>query len=243
VRHDGRVRRRRSGVVSSALLVAALACGCGTASEPSPPTGVDQLVIPTPSVDPGDFVGRIDNPWLPYAAGAEWRYTLRYDSQDFTRSIAVLAEPVTVAGVVATVVETVTAPELAGELAGTPSRTRDYFAQDRSGNVWWFGREGEWQAGEDGAQAGLAMPRHPRVGDGWRRAYLAGVVEDRTEITAVDAELTVPAGSFDDVLQLQTSSPLEPGRGSLDSYARGVGLVRTVATDGPAYLAVLVSGP
>ena len=47
------------------LLVALLAFGCGTASEPSPPSGVDELTIPTPSVDPGDFVERIDNPWLP----------------------------------------------------------------------------------------------------------------------------------------------------------------------------------
>jgi len=243
VRHDGRVRRRRSGGVASALLgaglVAALACGCGTASEPSPPTGVDQLVIPTPSVDPGDFVRRIDNPWLPYAAGAVWEYTVRIDSLDYLRSVTVLAEPALVAGVEATVVETVTAPQP----IGTPSRTRDYFAQDRHGNVWWFGREGEWQAGEDGAEAGLAMPAHPRVGDGWRKAFLAGVVEDQTEVTALDAAFDTPAGSFKDVLQLQTSSPLEPDRGTQDSYARGVGLVRTVATDGPASLAVLVSGP
>ena len=239
VRHDERVRRRRSGIVSSALLVAALACGCGTASEPSPPTGVDQLVIPTPSPDPGDFVRRIDNPWLPYAAGAVWHYTVRIDSLDYDRSVTVLAEPAAVAGVETTVVETLTVPEP----RGTPIRTRDYFAQDRQGNVWWFGREGEWQAGEDGAEAGLAMPRQPRIGDGWRTAYVAGVVEDRTEVTSLDAAFATPAGSFTGVLQLQTSSPLHPLRGTQDSYARGVGLVRTVATEGPANLAVLVSGP
>ena len=43
--------------------------GCGSASEPSPPTGIDELVIPTPSIDPADFVDRVDSPWLPLAAG------------------------------------------------------------------------------------------------------------------------------------------------------------------------------
>ena len=55
-------------------LAAATLTACGTASDPSPPTGVDELTIPTPSLDPDDFVRRIDNPWLPLAAGATWTY-------------------------------------------------------------------------------------------------------------------------------------------------------------------------
>ncbi len=33
--------------------------------------------------------------------------------------------------------------------------------------MWWFGREGEWSAGVDGAEAGLLMADTPRVGDGY----------------------------------------------------------------------------
>ena len=62
----------------------------------------------------------------------------------------------------------------------------DFFAQDRDGNVWWLGRAGEWEAGVDGARAGLVVPADPRVGDGYRMALLEGVVEDRAEVTAVD---------------------------------------------------------
>jgi hypothetical protein len=243
VRHDGRVRRRGSAGVGSAvvsvllgLVVAVLASGCGTASEPSPPTGVDELVVPTPSVDPQDFVDGVDNPWLPLAAGATWAYRVTGTPGGVasgTLTVTVRDETARVAGLMATVVDT----------DGPTGDRTDYYAQDRAGNVWWVGREGVWQAGESGAEAGLAMPRHPRVGDGWRRGYLVGVVEDRSEVTALDATVTTPAGSYEGVAELRTSSPLDPERATEDSYARGVGLVRTVAVDAPAYVVDLLSGP
>jgi hypothetical protein len=216
----------------SALLVAVLAAGCGTASEPSPPTGVDELVIPTPSVDPQDFVEGIDNPWLPLAAGAAWSYRVT-GTPSGSLTVTVRDQPETVAGVRATVVDT----------RGPAGHSTDFYGQDREGNVWWLGRDGVWRAGVDGAEAGLAMPRHPRTGDGWRRAYLAGVVEDQTEVTATDAEFTTAAGTFDGLVQLVTSSPLTPDESSQDSYAHGVGLVRSISLDGPAYVVDLVSGP
>jgi hypothetical protein len=220
----------------TALVVAVLTAGCGTASESSPPTGVDQLVVPTPSVDPRDFVEGIDNPWLPLAAGARWTYRLTGTpggDAGGTVTVAVGDRTETVAGVRASVVET----------DGPTGVSTDYYAQDRAGNVWWLGREGVWRAGQAGAEAGLAMPRRPRVGDGWRRGYLAGVVEDRCEVLALDAKVTTPAGSYEGVLQLRSGSPLAPDRDTEDSYARGVGLVRTVSVEGPAYVVDLVSGP
>ena len=217
----------------STVLVALLAFGCGTASEPSPPSGVDQLVIPTPSVDPADFVAGIDNPWLPLAPGATWTYQVTGSAsgvQSGTMTVTVRDQPEDVAGVRAAVVDT----------SGPAGDFTDFYAQDRSGNVWWFGREGEWEAGEDGAEAGLAMPRRPRFGDGWRKAYLPGVVEDQATVTSIDGTAGVPAGTFDRLIELETSSPLED-LGYQESYARGVGLVRTVSTHGPTYLAELVS--
>jgi len=164
---------RTTGATARALLapvgaglLAALLAGCGTASPTSPPTGVDELVVPTPSPDPDDFVAEIDNPWF---AG----------DPDAGRPSGTER----VAGVEVTVVG------------------GDYFAQDRRGNVWWFGTVGEWRAGVDGAQAGLAMPAEPRYGDSWRTAYVPGVVEDVAAVTDMD----------DDTLVLETTSALEPG--------------------------------
>jgi hypothetical protein len=109
-------------------------------------------------------------------------------------------------------------------------RTTDWFAQDRSGNVWWFGREGEWRAGVDGAEAGLAMPADPRVGDGFRTAYAAGVVEDVATVAETDGVASVPAGSYDDLVVIEVRSHLESA-GALDrSFARGIGLVEEERT-------------
>ncbi|MEV7430567.1 hypothetical protein AB0N29_13190 [Nocardioides sp. NPDC092400] len=155
---------RTTGGLAAVVLTAALLAGCGTASPVSPPTGVDELVVPTPSPEPDDFVDGIDNPWFSEAGEP--------------------AGTAEVAGVTVTVL---------GE---------DYYAQDRRGNVWWFGTEGEWAAGVDGAEAGLAMPAEPRYGDSWRTAYVPGEVEDVAAVTEMD----------DDTLVLETTSALDPGR-------------------------------
>ncbi|MBC9733683.1 hypothetical protein [Nocardioides marmotae] len=155
---------RTTGWLAAALLApAALLSGCGTASPTSPPTGIDELVVPTPSPDPDDFVTGLSNPWFPVA------------DEDGTEEVD---------GVEVTVVD------------------GDYFAQDRRGNVWWFGTAGEWQAGVDGAEAGLAMPAEPRYGDSWRAAYVPGEVEDVVAVAEMD----------EDTVVLEVTSPLEPGQ-------------------------------
>ncbi len=178
--------------------------GCGTAPASSPPAGVDDLTIPTPSPDPADYVATVDNSWLPLATGRSWTYEV-IDAAG-RRELRVTVEP---------------GPEIAG--VATTARTSveqgetttDWFAQDTEGNVWWFGREGEWQAGEDGAEAGLAMPETPRIGDGFRTAYLAGVVEDVATVTRLD----------DDVLVVEVTSELPATADRTLEIAEGVGLV------------------
>lgn len=228
-----RAPRRLTAAV--AVLLAGSApglAGCGSASPPSAPSGVDLLVIPTPSLDPGDFVGEVDNPFLPLAPGSRWTYELSGE-QTGTVSVTVADERQSVAGVEATVVET-TAPD---------GSTVDYYAQDRSGNVWWVGREGVWAAGADGAEAGLAMAARPRVGDGYRMASSPGVVEDRALVRSVTSAVTVPAGSYEECVDVETSSPLEPGVRRISTYAEGVGLVRLESVEGPRVLLELVEAP
>jgi hypothetical protein len=214
------------------LVAVTSAGGCGDASPESPPSGVDELVVPTPSPDPADFVADVDNPWLPLAQGAAWTYQATGVTQG-TVTVTVGEETETVAGVATTVVT-----------RRSPSGDQvDYYAQDTRGNVWWFGRQGEWRTGEDGAQAGLAMPADPRLGDGWRAAYAEGVVDVRAEVVTLDQAVSVPAGRFSDLVGIDASSPLTPGVATRSFYARGTGLVEEMSTEGPTSLLQLESGP
>ena len=76
VRDDGRVARRSGRYVALVVGLVLGAGGCGAASPDSPPSGIDELVIPTPSPDPADFVRGVDNPWLALEPGATWSYTV-----------------------------------------------------------------------------------------------------------------------------------------------------------------------
>ncbi len=116
--------------------------------------------------------------------------------------------------------------------------TFDWFAQDSAGNVWYFGEdsteydeqgrpdtEGSWEAGVDGAQAGIVMLAKPRVGDGYQQEFSEGVAEDRATVLSLTESVNVPFGSFADVLQTEETNPLEPGVAERKYYARGVGPV------------------
>jgi hypothetical protein len=227
------VARRAGWYVTLTLVVVLAISACGAASPDSPPSGVDELVIPTPSPDPGDFVRGVDNPWLPLAPGATWRYRV---SGAVEGTLVVTVEDTTydVAGVATTPVRR-TEP--------TGEETLDYYAEDRLGNVWWFGREGVWLAGRDGAEAGLAMPATPRLGDGWRAASAPGVAETLASVVTTDQSATTPAGRFTRLVGLDLTSPLDDDSSQRVFYGRGLGLVMEVSTSGPVYLAELESAP
>jgi hypothetical protein len=219
-----RGRRRAALAGLSILLSAGVMSGCGSGSDPSPPAGVDDLVIPTPSVDPDDFVTGVDNPWFPLPIAGTWEYDVTGD-QPGTATITTLEGP-DVEGVATTAVRTALLPDRGGRTVAT-----DFYAQDEHGNVWWFGREGTWLAGEDGAEAGLLMAADPRQGDGYRQAFAPNVVDLRAEVLGVDWTRTVPAGEYDDLVTLEVTSPLT-GSTLHASYAKGVGLVFLETTDG-----------
>ncbi|MDX6374777.1 MAG: hypothetical protein QOD98_3765 [Nocardioidaceae bacterium] len=233
VRDDGRVARRRGRYVALAVGLVLACSGCGAESPDSPPSGIDELTIPTPSPDPADFVRGIDNPWLALAPGRTWTYRVTGATSG---QLVITVEDTTfdVAGVATTPVRR-TEP--------TGDEVVDYYAQDRLGNVWWFGREGVWLAGEDGAEAGLAMPATPRLGDGWRAAYDADVVDVQMTVVTDDQSVTTPAGRYSHVVGLDISYPLEPGTAKRVFFERGLGLVEEISTDGPIYLADLLSPP
>jgi hypothetical protein len=224
---------RRPLLLALAAALPVLASGCGSAPQKSPPTGVDELQIPTPSPDPDDFVEGIDNPYLPLTPGRRWVYESGGIEPERT-TVTVTGDTKEVQGVTTTVVHDVVR-DSEGRVV---ENTFDWFAQDRAGNVWYFGEDtteyddrgrpdhsGSWEAGIDGAQAGLVMPAQPRVGDGYQQESFPGVAEDRGEVLSLDESVNVPFGSYTDVLQTEDTTPLEPGLVERKYYAPGVGLV------------------
>jgi hypothetical protein len=176
------VRRPQAAGALAAGLVLALA-GCAGIGQPAPydSPGINGLVIPTPSPTPADFVDGVDNPWLPLETGARWTYDVTGDGSSLgTIVVDVLDRTVPVAGLDATAVQTTT--DLDG---GAATVVTDLYAQDEAGNVWRVGGDADgtgWRAGTDGAEAGLAMPADPRLGDGWLAYDVPGLPRASTTI-------------------------------------------------------------
>ncbi len=208
---------------------------CASDPDTVSPSGVDMLEIPTPDPRPRDFVGTVDNPWLPLLPGSEWVYRTA-DGETRTVTVDGTRE---VSGVEATVVRTVET----GTHDELVAREEGWYAQDRSGNVWLFGRDAgrdSWEAGVDGAAAGLAMAAHPRRGDGYVEEDAPAVAEDQATVLSLEESLDLAADSWTHLLEIERTTPLEPGLAEHAYYARGTGLVLEETVSGGSERAELV---
>jgi hypothetical protein len=128
--------------------------------------------------------------------------------------------------------------------------TYDWFAQDNSGNVWYFGedtteylfddngnpvgksKEGSWQAGIDGATAGIAMLAHPADGQYYREEYYAGVAEDWGKVIGTDVTVTTGLGTFVHCVTIKDWTPLDSGSIEQKTYCPRAGLVLETSKGG-----------
>jgi hypothetical protein len=92
--------------------------------------------------------------------------------------------------------------------------------------------EGSFEAGVDGARAGIIMPAKPRPGMKYRQEFYAGHAEDKGEIVSLREQAEVPFGHFRRVLMTKETNPLEPKVLEFKFYARGVGPVLAVGVSG-----------
>jgi hypothetical protein len=194
-------------------------------------------------LDPADFVPQIDNPYWPMAPGSRWVYRETDGEGGKQRvEVAVTDRAKSILGIRATVVHDVVSED--GQLV---EDTFDWYAQDKWGNVWYMGEdtkeyeegkvvstEGSWEAGVDGAQAGIIMPAELEVGTVYRQEYYEGEAEDAGEILSLDEQVHVPYGSFAGVLMTKDSNLLDPDALEHKFYAQGVGPVLAVQVSGGA---------
>jgi hypothetical protein len=187
-----------------------------------------------PVINPRNFTTRIDNPYFPLVPGTTFTYLNR--NRTVKDVFAVTHHTRVINGV--TCVQVHDSVYTDGELT---ENTLDFFAQDREGNVWYFGEntaelekgllatiEGSFLSGLNNDKAGIIMKAHPALGDFYRQEFSLGNAEDYAETVNVNSRVVVPYGRFNNCLKSQETTPLEPDALEDKYYAPGVGNVLTV---------------
>ncbi len=193
-----------------------------------------------PKIDRSDFVRKVDNPYFPLEPGTRFVYEGETEDGNERILVDVTYDTKKILGVECTVVRD--RAYLDGELV---EDTFDWYAQDKKGNVWYFGEDtteykngvpgstaGSFEAGKDGAKPGIVMKADPQVGNSYRQEYYKGEALDMAEVLSLREEASVPYGSFDNVLLTKEWTPLEPEVLEHKYYAKGVGNIGEVAVRG-----------
>jgi hypothetical protein len=193
--------------------------------------GPDRYV---PVINPANFTTTINNPYFPLVPGTTFTYLNRH--RTIRDVFAVTHDTRVINGV--TCVQVHDSVYTNGELT---EDTLDFFAQDREGNVWYFGEntaefedgliatiDGSFLSGLDHDKAGIIMKAHPAIGDFYRQEFSLGNAEDYAETLNLNSRVVVPYGQFNNCLKSQETTPLEPDALEDKYYAPGVGNVLTV---------------
>jgi hypothetical protein len=240
------------------------ACG-GEESEPAAPTtggsasGTESRAaassLPQGSkpfeLDPSEFTTEIDNPYWPMTPGSRWVYRETDAEGSVSRVVVTVLDQTKM---IANGVEARIVHDQVTEDGEIKEDTFDWYAQDADGNLWYLGedtteyengkpktKEGSWEAGVDGAQAGIIMPADPQVGMTYREEYYKGHAEDGASIINLDGLAKVPYGRFDHCVQTRNFSGIEPNVIEEKLYARDVGVVLEITVSGGSDRAELLS--
>ncbi len=199
----------------------------------------------SPVVDPANFPTSttIDNPFFPLKPGTTFVYEGQTADGFEHVEFAVTHATRTIMNIPCVEVHDVR--KVAGKVL---EDTRDWFAQDKFGNVWYLGENtalvdglalvdgglptdlsGSWTTGVDGAEPGFVMEGHPTVGDFYRQEFLVGEAEDLAEVKSLSASEHVPATTCtNECLETEESSTLAPGDVEHKFYKMNVGNILTI---------------
>jgi hypothetical protein len=247
-------RVRIAGFIIGIAVVTSVLAGCGSSgtklASPSTTTNASQgttstntssvpLAIPVnyhPKIDPAKFTNKITNKYFPMSPGKTLHYKGARDGVPTEHTFTVTHETKIVMGVRVAVIK-----DIVTQNHSLVEKTTDWYAQDATGNVWYFGEDtaeyvngvvtstaGTWEAGVDKAQPGIVMPALPRVGDSYRQEFRPGVAMDEARILSVNASVRVPAGAYQQVVVTFDKNPLDPSKKERKWYAQGVGFVRAI---------------
>jgi hypothetical protein len=185
-----------------------------------------------PVIDPANFVSTIDHPYFTLTPGRVWVYEGKNEDGETERvEIEVTHDTKMVLGVTTIVVREREWKN--GELA---EDTFDWYAQDKDGNVWYFGEDskeikqgevvstaGSWEAGVNGAKPGIIMKANPQVGDAYRQEFLKGEAEDMGEVLGLNEPVSIGSEDYQSCLKIKDWTPLEPDVVEHKFYSKEVG--------------------
>jgi hypothetical protein len=212
--------------------------------------GIHASAGPTPAaIDPNDFTTPLPNPYFPLEPGTVSILRGSEDGERLLNRTTITHFTKMIQGVRTTVVQDVLYSD--GALA---EKTTDWYAADNTGTVWYFGErtatynrhgdvvstEGSWQAGVDGAMAGIIMPANPGPTDAYRQEIYRGHAEDQAWIVARHQVVHVPYGDLSQIVRSYEWTRLEPNVVSVKFYGAGLGIVREKDVSGGDELLELV---
>ena len=193
----------------------------------------DKETIYKPKIVAADFVPDISNKYFRFEPGDKFVFVQKGLTGTERIEVEVLKETRQVMGVTVRVVR-----DRVWVDGVLKEDTRDWFAQDKAGNVWYFGEDvdnykngkladhkGAWQAGVDGAQPGIIMPANPVVGQTYRQEYYRGHAEDMATVLSLNEKVTVPRGTYTGCLMTKDFTPLDPTATERKYYCPQVGFV------------------
>lgn len=227
-------------IAAVALCISLAACSNSSSSSSSSPAST------IPDFGSATFTNptRIDNPLFPLEIGLARAFLATAEDTYETLIVERLDEVRVVDGVDCAVVR-----DRVWEEEVLIEDTRDFYAQDDDGNVWYMGEEvdnynydddgnliditheGAWEAGLDVlgigsvAQPGYVMKAAPMVGDTYNQEFYDGEAEDMGKVIALNVPVTLPDGTMYSCLQTEDYTPLEPGSREYKFYAPGLGVI------------------
>jgi hypothetical protein len=215
----------------------------------STPSLIEPSPNPTlPTFNVSDFRAheRIDNPYFPQIRGTVYTYGLLEEGEAVERNdVFATFENKKILGVNTHVVR-----DTAYENGLLVEDTLDFYAQDKSGNVWYFGEfvfnyryddegnylgtdsDGAWLANGVDAFPGYIMPTREvleALGNGYYQEFAPGVAEDQADLISFNSTADIEIGFFKDVLETLDTTALEPTAVEHKKYEPGVGLVAAEA--------------
>ena len=204
--------------------------------------GKDGKAARTENFDPANFdrSTTIDNEWFPLKPGTRrvWEGTRIDDEgdQEDRRAVVTVTDLTKEIGGVRTAV--CWNQDFAdGELVETELI---FFAQDKGGVVWHLGQYPEehedgntvatpcWIHGIKDGKAGIIMHAQPKLGTPSYSQGFGPSVRwmDRGQVYEMGQKVTVPYGSYEDVLVIDETTSVKPDSHQLKYYARGVGNIK-----------------